>query len=281
MVTCLLEFDACANRQRTIGVESAYHASSLSVIAFARVRQAPFFTSIRHNTGTGDDMEPAGKPITPRRLSRMRGTLIRRQPDLTVVMENIHDAHNVSAMLRSCDAVGTATAHLVYDVEEVPEIAGGISVSAHRWLDLRRHETIEACYAALRDEGLAIYATALSEFSHDLYALDLTRPTAFVFGNEVRGVSKEAARQADGTVYIPMMGMVESLNVSVACAVALYEALRQRRLAGRYEGSTWAAADIDDRLRAWLVREGRDPSAAAAAPDVTIPRARNRHEQRG
>jgi tRNA (guanosine-2'-O-)-methyltransferase len=211
----------------------------------------------------------------------MRGTLVRRQPDLTVVMENIYDAHNVSAMLRSCDAVGAATAHLVYDIEEIPQIAGGISVSAHRWLDLKRHESIADCYAALRADGFAIYATTLGEFSHDLYDLDLSGPTAFVFGNEVRGVSDDAARMADGTVFIPMMGMVESLNVSVACAVSLYEALRQRRQAGRYQEPNFPDNEIDERLRSWLVREGRDPAAAKLEIDVAIPRARNRHEMRG
>jgi len=210
----------------------------------------------------------------------MRGTLVRRQPDLAVVMENIHDAHNVSAMLRTCDAVGAATAHLVYDVEDVPEIEGGISVSAHRWLDQRRHDSIAACYAALRAAGFSIYATSLGEFSHDLYDLDLTSSTAFVFGNEVRGVSDEAALSADGTVYIPMMGMVESLNVSVACSVALYEALRQRRLAGGYEHPGWPVEEIDGRLRGWLIREGRDPDAAETVSDQGVPRARNRHAQR-
>lgn len=229
----------------------------------------------------GGDVEPAGKPITPRRLARMHGTLARRQPDLAVVMENIHDAHNVSAMLRSCDAVGVAAAHLVFDVEEMPEIFGGISVSAHRWLDIQQHETIADCYTALRGAGIAIFATTLGEFSHDLYDLDLTRPTAFVFGNEVRGVSSEAERLADGTVYIPMMGMVESLNVSVACAVSLYEALRQRRMAGRYDEARWPADEIDGRLRGWLEREGRDPGAAASDIELAIPRARNRHEARG
>ena len=211
----------------------------------------------------------------------MRGTLARRQPDLTVVMENIYDAHNVSAILRTCDAVGAAEAHLVYDIEDVPEIAGGVSVSAQRWLDLRRHPSIGDCYAELRSLGFAIYATSLGEFSHDLYDLDLTPPTAFVFGNEVRGVTDEATNAADGTVFIPMMGMVESLNVSVACAVALYEALRQRRLAGGYSRAIWSEAEIDERLRTWLVREGRDPAAASSAIDSAVPRARNRHDHRG
>jgi len=228
----------------------------------------------------GDGVGAAGKPITARRLARMRGTLSRRQPDLAVVMENIYDSHNVSAMLRSCDAVGAATAHLIYDIEEVPEISGGISVSAHRWLDLRRHATIADCYDELRSSGMRIYATTLGEFSHDLYDLDLTQPTALVFGNEVRGVSEEAAAMADGTVFIPMMGMVESLNVSVACAVSLYEALRQRRVAGTYDSPSWPEDEITGRLRGWLEREGRDPAAAETVVDAEIPRARNRHEAR-
>jgi tRNA (guanosine-2'-O-)-methyltransferase len=225
-------------------------------------------------------VQPQGKPITERRLARMRGTLARRQPDLAVVMENIHDAHNVSAMLRSCDAVGAATAHLVYTVEEAPEIAGGVAASAQRWLDLRRHDTIEGCYDELRRQGIRIYATTLGDYSHDLYSLDLTRPAAFVFGNETRGISPAAAAGADATTFIPMMGMVESLNVSVACAVALYEALRQRAAAGCYQRQAWGADEINRRLRAWLAREGRDLSAADSVSDLPAPRARNRHEMR-
>ena len=137
-------------------------------------------------------MDSPGKPITERRLARMRGTLARRQPDLAVVVENIHDAHNVSAMLRSCDAVGAATTHLVFNVEEAPVIAGGVSASDQRWLDLRRHDSIEACYTVLRRDGLRIYATTLGEFSHDLYDLDLTKPVAFVFGNQRHDVVSAA-----------------------------------------------------------------------------------------
>jgi tRNA (guanosine-2'-O-)-methyltransferase len=221
-----------------------------------------------------------GKPITPRRLARMRGTLARRQPDLTVVIENIHDPHNVSAMLRSCDAVGASSAHLVYTDVEEPVVSGGVSASAQRWLDLCRHDSIEACFRVLREQGMAIYATTLGEASRELYDLDLSGPCAFVFGNETRGVSDEAIAGADASVFIPMMGMVESLNVSVACAVTLYEALRQRRAAGKYERASLPEGLMDTRLRQWLIREGRDPEAAAAPSDAGIPKARNRYEHR-
>lgn len=221
------------------------------------------------------------RPITPRRLARMRGTLERRQPDLTIVIEDVHDPHNVSAMLRSCDAVGVDGVHLVYGVEERPELSKGVSGSALRWLDLHSHESIAACYAALRERGLAIYATSLTHDATDLYDLDLTRPIAVVFGNETRGASADAVGLADGCVYIPMMGMVESLNVSVACGVVLYEALRQRRMAGRYAGPSLPSEEVDARLRSWLRRDGRDPEAAAQEVAGGPVRAQNRSRQRG
>lgn len=219
------------------------------------------------------------KGITPRRLARLRATLARRQPDLTVVIENVHDPHNVSAILRSCDAVGATGAHLVYTDEELPEINRVVSASAQRWLERWEHADIAACYAALRARGLAIYATHLSAAAVGLYELDLTRPCAVVFGNESRGVSDAALAGADAAVFIPMMGMVESLNVSVACSVTLYEALRQRRAAGLYDAPRLTTADMRARLRAWLEREGRDPDLADAPAAAEAPKARNRYER--
>ncbi|MCX2727147.1 RNA methyltransferase [Thermomicrobium sp. 4228-Ro] len=204
-------------------------------------------------------MERRERPITERRLQRMREVLARRQPDLTVVLENVHDPHNVSAVLRSCDAVGLLAVHLVYTVEAFPELSENVSGSALKWLDLVFHPTIAACCETLRSQGFTIYATYLGDLEHsfDLYELDLTRPVALVFGNEQRGVSDEAVRLADGNFVIPMMGMVRSLNISVACAVSLYEALRQRRLAGQYDRPKLSEAERLGRLRRWLEREGR------------------------
>jgi tRNA (guanosine-2'-O-)-methyltransferase len=188
-------------------------------------------------------------PRTGRRQERVRSVLARRQPDLAVVLEDVHDPHNASAVLRSCDAVGVMRVHLVYVRETPPKPAFSrtVSGSAAKWLELIRHRSIEECYAALRADGLTIYATALAEGSRDLYATDLTGPVALVFGNEHRGVSPEAVAQADGSLIIPMMGMVQSLNISVACAVTLYEALRQRDAAGQYE-----APKLDDAALAAL-----------------------------
>lgn len=224
--------------------------------------------------------ESTQRPITERRLARMRGVLARRQPGLAVVLENVHDPHNVSAVLRSCDAVGAMSAHLVYSVEEQPIIHGGVAASAHRWIEIFEHDSIEACYRQLRDEGFAIYVTRLSDEAVSLYSMDLTKPVALVFGNETRGVSDEATRLSDGQLIIPMMGMVESLNISVACAVSLFEASRQRHEAGMYDQPGWTPEELDRRLRSWLEREGRDPDAASTVGDGAVPSARNRYTKR-
>lgn len=171
-------------------------------------------------------------PRSPRRIERIRATASRRLPDLTVVLENVHDPHNVSAVFRTCDAVGVLQAELLYTIEKFPRIGRKSSSSANKWVKHRRHTSVQECYARLRSDGFTIYATRLDPGAHLLYDLDLTGKTAFVLGNEHRGVSDEAAAEADALVVIPMRGMIESLNVSVAAGVCLYEALRQRLVHG-------------------------------------------------
>ena len=184
------------------------------------------------------------------RKKKILGVLTRRQPDLTIVVENIHDPHNVSAMLRSADAVGIHEVQLVYTKEKFPKVGKKSSSSANKWVGRRRFDSIQACFAQLRSEGFTIYATRLEEGAKSLYTLDLTRKTAFVFGNEHEGVSDEAARLADARVMIPMMGMIQSLNVSVACAVTLYEALRQRLES--YQRPRFSKAEFDALHAEWL-----------------------------
>ncbi|HYH13495.1 MAG TPA: RNA methyltransferase [Thermomicrobiales bacterium] len=193
-------------------------------------------------------------PRTSRRQQRVNGVLARRRTSLTVVLEDVHDPHNVSAVLRSCDGVGILDVHLVYVHEEPPRrsFAQKTSGSAAKWMRLHHHASIEACYERLRSEGKRIYATALARETRDLYQLDLVSPTALVFGNEMRGVSDEAIAGADATVYIPMQGMVESLNVSVACAVSLYEAMRQRRAVGDYDTPELTPEELATLEAEWL-----------------------------
>lgn len=192
---------------------------------------------------------------TDERMARLSEVLRRRQPDLRVVMENIHDPHNVSAMLRSCDAVGVLRVHLVYTQETFPDIGEKSSASARKWVERVKHRSVEECYAQLRSDGCAIYATRLDANARPLYDLDLAKPSAFVFGNEHRGVSEEAASQADATVMIPMLGMIQSLNVSVACAVTLFEAARQRLRAGGYDASQIGDEEFSRLLKAWAMKK--------------------------
>jgi tRNA (guanosine-2'-O-)-methyltransferase len=201
----------------------------------------------------------------------MIDVLKRRQPDLTVVLENVHDPHNISAVLRSCEAVGIGDVHLIYTVEERPKLSRVVSAGTLRWLNVVDHQSIDDCYAALRARGFTIYATHLDDNRLELFDLDLTQPSALVFGNEQRGVSPEAVEAADATMIIPMMGMVQSLNISVACAVTLYEALRQRHAAGLYEQARLSDSEIETRLDAWLRRERR------ANPDLPADSASDRY----
>jgi tRNA (guanosine-2'-O-)-methyltransferase len=195
----------------------------------------------------------------------MASVLARRQPDVALVLEDVHDPHNVSAVLRSCDATGVPAIHLVYTDEEPPELSGGAAAGTQHWLDVHHHGSVNECYAQLRRAGMRVYATTIDGTTVDLHDVDLTRPCAFVFGNESRGLSADAAGLADARLKIPMMGMAESLNISVASAVTLYEMLRQRRDAGRYRSATTPARELRETLAAWLQRDDRDPRQAAGA----------------
>jgi tRNA (guanosine-2'-O-)-methyltransferase len=175
---------------------------------------------------------------------------------LTVVLENVHDPHNVSAILRSCDAVGVLRAHAVYSIEEPPAgtFARQTSASAAKWVDVEIHQSLADCYEQLRADGFTILVTSSGPGSRPLYDWDLRKPVALVLGNEMRGVSAEARDSADGAIRIPMAGMVESLNVSVACAVCLYEAFRQRSAAGDYELAKLNPDQLSALEEEWLLR---------------------------
>ncbi len=205
------------------------------------------------------DIRQAARRAWPRsteRVARLEQVLSRRQPDLTVVLEDVHDPHNAAAVLRSCDAAGVLGIHAVYAAEPPPKkrLSRTSSSSASKWVGVERHDTIDACYAELRQQGMQIVATALTDESVDLYSVDFTRPTAIVMGNEHRGLTAHAIASADITVRIPMAGMVESLNISVAAAVSLFEAARQRREAGMYDTRQLSDAEYERVLADWLRR---------------------------
>jgi tRNA (guanosine-2'-O-)-methyltransferase len=200
----------------------------------------------------------------------MREVLERRQPSLAVVLENVHDRHNASAVIRSCDAFGVGAVHLLYTEEAFPRVADGVAGHARRWLDLERWDDRAACTTALRERGIALYATASGPGAVRHTEIDWTKPAAIALGNENRGCSEELLAAADAQVWVPMRGMVESLNVSVAAAIVLAEAARQREAAGMYE-PRWDD-ERERTLLAWLARERRAP------PPTADDRAENRDE---
>jgi tRNA (guanosine-2'-O-)-methyltransferase len=187
-----------------------------------------------------------------KRTNKITEVLKSRQQSLHVVLENIHDPHNVSAIFRTCDAVGVPEVSLIYSIESFPKIGKKSSASAIKWINRKKFKFVEECYKKLHDDGFIIFASSIESESKNLYDLDLTEKTAIVLGNEHRGVSNKAAELADEKFFIPMYGMVQSLNVSVAAAVSLYEAMRQRIKKGMYEKSELDDISLMEQIDMWL-----------------------------
>jgi len=192
--------------------------------------------------------------MTPERRQRIVDTATRRQPDLTVFMERVHKPHNLAAVLRTCDAVGVMRAHAVPGEHGLPAL-NNTAQGAQRWVDLTRHADTESGLAALRRQGYACIAAHFSERAVDFRSIDYTAPTALVLGTEKFGVSEAAAAGCDAHVMIPMRGMTQSLNVSVACALILYEAERQRAAAGMYAGHDPDASPWKEQIERWVARD--------------------------
>ena len=188
---------------------------------------------------------------TEQRKNKIRSVVTARQPSLRLVLENIHDPHNVSAVFRTCDAAGIPKVSLLYYIEPFPKIGKKSSASAFKWVEREKFKSIEKCYEALKKNGFKIYASHISEDAKNLYDLDFTGKVAMVFGNEHRGISDGAAKLADERFLIPMYGMVQSLNVSVSAAVTVYEALRQRRLKDMYDRPQLNQKQIEAEVTKW------------------------------
>lgn len=174
--------------------------------------------------------------MTPEREKRLTDVLIKRQPNLTVVLENVFDPHNISAVMRTCDAVGIQEIYVLNTaIPRHKKWGARSSSSAAKWLTIHQFTEMEACFQALRKKYDKIFCTHLSQDAVDLYALDFTGSVALVFGNEHAGITDDLIRHCDGNFIIPQVGMIQSLNISVACAVTVYEAFRQKRIASHYD----------------------------------------------
>ena len=195
--------------------------------------------------------------MTEKRLNKFREVISRRQKYLTVVLENLHDAHNVSAILRTAESVGIDKVYLIYNGEEkFPRISKVSSASAKKWVELVKYNSVRDCFRDLKKQKYKIYSTHMEEDKKNasLYELDLTKKVALVFGNEHRGVSDEAKQMSDSNFLIPMVGLVQSLNVSVSVAVCIYEAMRQRLNAGMYGKPAYTKKELKDKLTQYLNR---------------------------
>jgi tRNA (guanosine-2'-O-)-methyltransferase len=192
--------------------------------------------------------------VIPRRYLKLKQVLDRRQPDLTVITEDIHKPHNFSAIIRTCDAVGILDVHAV-NVEGETPIYPQITQGSEKWVKLHVHEDIQTAIRELQQRQYRVYAAHLSDGAIDYRQVDYTKPTAILLGNERTGVSETSASLVDGHIIIPMLGMVQSLNVSVAAAVILFEAQRQRIEAGSYDRSHLTPEIYDRTLFEWCYPE--------------------------
>lgn len=190
--------------------------------------------------------------MTPERTERLTNVLAKRQPGLTVVLENVSDPHNISAVMRTCDAVGVQDVYILNTKIGLHEMwSAKTSSSAAKWLTVHQFTNAEECFAALRKKFSKIYTTHLSTDAVDLYEINLTESVALVFGNEHSGVSDDIIGMADGNFLIPQVGIIKSLNISVACAVSLYEAYRQKKIAGHFDNINLTTEAYNQLKKQW------------------------------
>jgi len=190
--------------------------------------------------------------MTPERRARLLSVLNKRQHDLTVVLENVFDPHNIAAVMRTCDAVGIQEVYVLNTrIPRHKKFGARSSSSAAKWLTVHQFTDANECFAALRSKYDKILTTHLSSDAVNLYDIDFKGSIALIFGNEHSGVTDEIRAMADGNFIIPQVGIIQSLNISVACAVTLYEAQRQKLLAGHYDTCRLPQQQLNELLDQW------------------------------
>ncbi|WP_432737778.1 TrmH family RNA methyltransferase [Maridesulfovibrio sp. FT414] len=191
---------------------------------------------------------------TPQREARVREVLSKRQKDFTLIIDNVWDPHNVSAILRSCDAFGVYGIHLYYTESQWPELDKKSSASGKKWVERTTHSDPAEMIGGLREQGYQILRTGFSENARPLMDFDLSVPSAVILSNEHSGTAPELAELVPDEVYIPMQGMIQSFNVSVAAALILYHGFTQRFAKGMYDTPDFSAEELDRLAADWLAR---------------------------
>lgn len=190
--------------------------------------------------------------MTPERHHRLTSVLNKRQGDITIVLENVFDPHNISAVMRTADAIGVQELYILNTkIARHKKWGAKSSSSAAKWLTVHQFEDAAACFSSLRKRYSTILTTHLSSDAVSLHSIDFTKSIALVFGNEHSGVSDEIRALADGNFIIPQVGIIQSLNISVACAVTLYEAFRQKMNAGQYNQRSLDDIRYNELLKEW------------------------------
>ncbi|WP_313685416.1 tRNA (guanosine(18)-2'-O)-methyltransferase TrmH [Pantoea sp.] len=205
--------------------------------------------------------------MNAQRFARIREMLALRQHDLTVCMEQVHKPHNVSAVIRTADAVGIHEVHAVWPSVRMRTMVSA-SAGSNSWVKVKTHRNIAEAVSHLKEQKMQVLATNLSAKAVDFREIDYTLPTCILMGQEKTGITAEALALADQDIIIPMVGMVQSLNVSVASALILYEAQRQRQNAGMYQ-RTYSLLDEEEQQR--LLFEGGYPVLARVAKQKKLP----------
>jgi len=210
---------------------------------------------------------PAGLPPGERRLARMRLVASRRLVGLTVVLDGVHDPHNISAVLRSCDGFGIQHVHILGDSQSLP-VNPAITRGCHKWLTIHYHSSPQECAQALRSKGFRLWAAVPDRNAKPLHEIDFSRETALVFGAERDGLSAKMLEMCDGRYFIPMAGFSQSLNISVAAAVSLYAGACARRatLGADTDLSPGEAAALADEWAA-ADRGGRGRGSSPLEPE--------------
>ena len=187
--------------------------------------------------------------VSEERLNKMKKILQTRQDTLRVFMDYVYSHHNLSAIVRTCDAVNIGK--LYYRHQKKVKLNNEITMGAHKWIFHEYVEDIEKFYQDIKNQGYQVVVTLLDKDTIDFREVDYTKPTLIVLGNEVDGASEVSIKYADKKVIIPMYGMSQSLNVSVANAVILYEAQRQRQAKGMYDTPQLSPEVIEKTLKKW------------------------------
>ena len=192
------------------------------------------------------------KIMTKERSDKLLKVLSQRQANLAVVLENVNDPRNITAVMRTCEAVGIQNIYILNTkIAKLERFGYKSGSSSTKWLTIHQFDSVGACFKALRENFEVILTTHLSSSSIGLYSIDFTKSIAVVFGNEHSGVSDEANALADGNFIIPQAGIIQSLNISVACAVTIYEAFRQKNIAGQYKQSAMHETEMQQLKTDW------------------------------